>query len=223
MAVGQTAAHPQVLGQGIFQVGGHLFERTVHQPPELLRRQGADTLVHRDHAGAVQPLPGLPIICVPVAEQLVLRVDQPQSARVAPLRRAVQKDPLAREERRLQIRLIHPQGPERARVVSQQHLEQREAAAAGVPQTGADHPPPDRGGLARPQIAGRDEAAAIFVAERKPVEEIVAGAQSRPFELCRPAGADPLQETQLGAKVRTVRRSWLPVLHGRSHPAFTAR
>jgi hypothetical protein len=39
------------------------------------------------------------------------------------------------------------------------------------------------------------------------MEEIVAGAQPRPFELRRPAGADPLQETQLDVKVGTGGRS----------------
>ena len=224
LAIREMAPQPEVHGQRIVEIGRHLPERVVHQPPKPLRRQGADTLVHGHHAGAVQSRPGLLLpAALPFVQYLVLRVDQPQPPRVSPLRRSVELDPLARRERGLQIRLVHPHGPKRARIVPRQHLEQREAPAAGMPQTRADHPAADRGGFSRPQIAGTDEAAAILVAERKPVEKIVAGTQPGPLELRRTTGTDPLQETQRGPEVRTGGRSSLPTHHGRSHPAFTAR
>ena len=233
-AIGQSPARTEAGGQRIVEVGRQLRERPLNQHPKLPGRQGANAFVHRHDPGAVQRAAGLPpvrpvppgrllLVAVTVAEQLVLGVGQPQAAGVPPLRRAVEQDPLPRRERRLQVRLVHPHRAKRARVVPQQHLEQREAAPAGLPQPGADHRAADRGGLARPQVAGTDQPAAILVAEGKPVEEIVRGAQPRPLELRRPAGTDPLQETQLRAKTRTGGRGRLCTHHGPSRPALTAR
>ena len=201
-AIRQAQAGAEARRQGIVEVGRQLFQRPVHQPPKLLRRQGSDALVHRDHAGAVQPPPGLSTVAplLPAVEQLVLRVAQPQPAGLAPFGGAVEQDRLPRREHRLQVRLVHPDRPERAGFVAQQHLEQREAAAARMPQAGADHLPADGGGLASPQFAGAHEAAAVLVTEGEPVKKVVGRAQARPFEFRRPAGSDTLQETQLGVQ-----------------------
>ena len=233
-ALGQPPARQEAGGQGIVEVGRQLRERAVDQPPKLPGRQGAHPFINRHDASAVQraglprivrpvPVCRLVLIAAAVAEPLVLGVGQPQAAGFPPLRRAVQQDPLPRRERRLQVRLVHPHRAKRARVVPQQHLEQREAAAAGLPQPGADHPATDRGGLARPQGAGANEAAAVFVAEGKPMEEIVRRAQARPLELGRPAGTDSLQETQPDAKARTGRRGRLRTHHGPSRSGLIAR
>ena len=62
---------------------------------------------------------------------------------------------------------------------------------------GADHISTKRGRLARPQVDGPPKPAPVLKTDREPMQEIVDGAQSYPFDLRRAPRAYTLQIPQL--------------------------
>ena len=87
----QRVARPQCGRQRILQLQGQLLQHTVDQPAKLFRRQRADALVDRNDAASVNAFVVVPLC---VADQLILRVRQPQAARLTPFHLAVERDPL---------------------------------------------------------------------------------------------------------------------------------
>ena len=83
-----------------------------------------------------------------------------------------------------------------AAAVVDQRFEDLEPGPPRRAQAAAEHAAGDRRGLARLQRRDRLKAAAIFVAERKAVEEIFDGDEAGVLEIGGAAGTDAFQELQ---------------------------
>ena len=139
------------------------------------------------------------------AQDLVLRILQLQAVRCQ-FELAEEDDPLVRMEDVVQERLVEPDRAQRAGLVPHHHLEDLEPRTPRRPQAAADHFPDDRRRHARAQRGDRLERAAVLVADRKPVKQILDGGEADALEVGGAARADPLHELERGLQVES--RSW---------------
>ena len=105
-------------------------------------------------------------------------------------------DVLAALEDVLQVRLVQPHRAQRSGAVVDRRLEDLEPGAPRRAQAADQHAAGDGGGLSRFQRRDRLQAAAIFVAERKSVEQIFDGDQAGVLEIGGAARSDAFQELQ---------------------------
>ena len=164
----------------------------------------AVTLPVFSYTGTIRP--GMDRFAVLVVEDLVLRVGQLQTAVTAHLDSAEQARPAARATNTSRrngwfshVARIEPLGS----VTSASKILKPGRRVDRRPQL--ETRPDDRGDLAGPQRRNRLKAAAIFVADRKPVQQIFDGEKADAFEIGG-AGADALEELQ-GRRRFTVDRS----------------
>jgi hypothetical protein len=174
----------------IGQVGRQPLQRVVHEPPLHLRRNRAGALVHRDDAT------GMNRLAVFLVQDLVLRVGELQAGRAAHLHGAVQDHVLASCKDVLQKRLIQPCGTQRSAAVVDRHLENLEAGAARRTQAARDDPSGDRRPLAGLQRRDRLEAAPVFVAKGKAIEQIFDREEAGVLEVGSAPRSNTLEELQ---------------------------
>ena len=183
----QLKPRGDVVRQRLGQTGRQTLERVEHDVPLHPGGDRARFLVHRHDPTGVH---GLALFLV---EDLVLWVRQ-LHRRAVQFDAAVQDNPLPAHEDVAQVRLIQPHNPQRSAAVVDDRLENLEATAPGESNAAREDPPADRGGSAGLQRANGLQAAAIFVPERKPVQEILDGDEADTFEIGRTPRPDTLEE-----------------------------
>ncbi len=94
----------------------------------------------------------------------------------------------------LQERLVHPDGENRTRAVADERLENLETRPAGGAHPAALHPAADGHLLAGFEGRDRLQMTAIFIAQRKPVEEVFDGGQADALEICRAPRSNAFQK-----------------------------
>jgi ABC-type transporter Mla subunit MlaD len=109
---------------------------------------------------------------------------------------AEQDDALVRLEDVVEERLVEPDRAQRAGAVAQEQLEDLEPGAAGRPDAAADDLADDRRRLAGAQRRDRLEVAAILVADRESIEEVLDGVETDAFEIGGAPRADTFQVLQ---------------------------
>ena len=140
-----------------------------------------------------------------IVQDFVLRVGDLETGSAAHLDRSVQDEALAAHEDFAQERLIQPDGAQRpSTAIVDRRLEDLESRPPGRSETADGDPPGDRSVLARLQRRDRLQAASIFVAERKAVQEIFDGDEADAFEVRGTTGPDALEELQ-GRRQKGVR------------------
>jgi hypothetical protein len=100
---------------------------------------------------------------------------------------------LAGSEHVAQERLVEPRRAESAGGVADQRFENLEARTAGGAQTAAQNPGAQRGNLPRLEAGNRLQPAAILVANRKPIEEILEAEEPGARQVGCPARTDAFQ------------------------------
>jgi hypothetical protein len=165
------------------------LERVVHQRALNLRRHTARSFVHRHDP------PGMNGFTLLVLDNLVLRVRELEAAAVrAQLHRAKEDDPLSRREHVAKERLVQPRGPNRARLVGDERFEDLEPGAPRRAETAAQDAAGHRRRVTRPEGRNRQEPAAVLVAEREAVEEILDRVQPRVRQIGCATRPDALEE-----------------------------
>src|SRR4029453_2235783 len=109
---------------------------------------------------------------------------------------AVQDDALAWMKDVGEERLVEPDRTHRAGAVAEEDFEDLEARAPRRTDTAAHHFSSDGGGVSRPQRGNRLEAAAIFVANWKAVEEVLDRGKTDAQQICGAPRSDSLQVLQ---------------------------
>ena len=189
---GQVQPQPDLVRQRIRQIGGHELQRIVHQAPLHLRRHRARSLVHRHDAAGVNRLPLF------VVQDFVLRIRELQAGRAAHFDRAEQDHVLSAREDVAQKRLVQPRRAQRPAAIVDRGLEDLETGSSRRAKAARQDAPRDGGNLSRTQRGDRLQAAAIFVANRKAIEEIFDGGQAGAFEIRGASRPDTLEELQRG-------------------------
>ncbi len=163
-------------------------------------------LVDRDDTAGVQRVvpaklvPGLPrladLACAAgLRQHFVLRVLELQAVR-RQLELAKEDDSLVRPEDVVEKRLVEPDGAERTGRVAHDQLEDLEARPARRADSAADDLADDRGRDARTKRRDRLECAAVFVADRESIEEILDGVEADALEIGGAPRADAFEELQ---------------------------
>ena len=186
----QVEPQPDGVRQRIGQLLRQPLERVVHQLALDLRGDAAGLLVDRYDPAGVHRL------AIRVVENLVLRIRQLQTAGTAHLGEAEQDDLLPAREHVAQERLVEPRHANRAAGVGDQRLENLEAGTPGRSQTAARDAAHDRRRLAGPKRRNRLKAAAIFVADGKPVQQVFDGEETDALEIGGATRTDAFEELQ---------------------------
>ena len=190
----QPKPSADLLGQKIRHVGRQPLQRLVHEPPLHLRRDGAGLLVDGHDAARVN---GLSFF---VVENLILRVRNLQGDRPAHFDRAVQHDTLPAHEDVPQVRLVQPHGAQRSAAVVDRGLENLEAGTPRGSKAARQHPAGDRRRLSGFQRGNRLQPAAIFIAQRKPVQQILDSRESRVLQVGGAPRPNAFQELKRGGQ-----------------------
>ncbi len=101
-----------------------------------------------------------------------------------------------RPEDVVEKRLVEPDGTQRAGAIADDQLEDLETRAPRRTDAAPDDVADDRGGDTRAQRRDRLECAAIFVADRKAVEQVFDRVQAHAFEIGGAPRTDPLEVLQ---------------------------
>ncbi len=109
---------------------------------------------------------------------------------------AEEDDALMGPEDVVEKRLVEPDRAQRTGAIADDQLEDLEARPARRANAAADDFAEDRGRDARPQRGDGLERAAIFVADRKSVEQVFDRVQADPLEIRRAPRTDPFEELQ---------------------------
>ena len=109
---------------------------------------------------------------------------------------AKEDDSLVRPEDVVEKRLVEPDRSQRPRAIAHDQLEDLEARQTRRANAAAHDFSEDRGRDAWPQFGDGCEGAAVFVADRKSVEQVFDRVQAHPLEVRRPPRPDPFEELQ---------------------------
>ena len=139
-----------------------------------------------------------------VIQQLVLRIRQLQPAAAAHLHHAKQHHVLPGLEHVAEERLVQPGRAQGAARIADECLEDLESGAAGRSKTAAEDAGRDRRGLSRPERRNGPELTAVFVSDRKPVQQVLDGLEAGALEVGGATRADALQKLQRRLEHRVV-------------------
>ncbi len=185
---GRPSLRAHGVRQQVRQFRRKALQRVVDEPPLHLRRHAPDLLVHGHDPAGVNRL------AVLVVEDLVLRVGQLQAAAAPHLDLPEQDDVLPAREDVAEERLVQPRHANGRRAVVDHRVENLEAGTPRGPEAAAQHAPGHGYGPGRLERSNRLEPAAVFVANRKAIEQIFERDQAGVLEIRRAPGSDPLQE-----------------------------
>ncbi len=171
----QLEARADVGRQQVWNLRRQLIQRLPDDAPLHVGRHGAGLLVERHDSRGPDRLEV-------VRHQLVLGVHEMQPRRVE-LHVAEDDDGQMRLEDVLQERLVHPRAADGAARVTNDRVKDpepaparhREVRALDLAEHGRTHP--------RPKGRDRLHVAAVFVAERKPIEQILDGGEAGALEV----------------------------------------
>jgi hypothetical protein len=227
----RVAALDQVLAdahrgrQRIGQLRRHRLQRLVHERALHLRRELARLLVHRhdppgvDRAAVERVTIAFapfvrsfdPIPLFDAFHQFVLRTLHLEPVR-GELELAEQDHALVRMEDVVEEGLVEPDGAQAPRPIADEHLEDPEPRPPRRPDAAAENLAEHRRRHAGTQLRDRLEMAAVLVARREPVKEILDRRQPRAPEIRRPPRPHAFQKLE-----RTLQR-----VHGSAHCTMTA-
>ena len=186
----QLEAQPNRVRKMIGKIRRQPLQRVVHQLALNLRRDAAGLFIHRHDPARVNRL------AILIVQDFVLRVRELQAAVPPHLDRPKQDDVLAAGEHVVQKRLIEPRHEDRPGPIVHGRVEDLEAGPARRSQMATENPAGDRGGLSGLERDDRLQAAAIFVADRKAIQQIFDGDEARVFEIGGTTRPDALEKLQ---------------------------
>ncbi len=193
-ALEQPVARGDRLRHGAGERPLELLQRPVHQIPLHSRREVRELAVHRDDPAGVDPLRVVRL------EELVVRVLEDHVAAVPVERRpAEHHGPPSLDEEALEVGLVVPDRANRAALVLELGLEDREAGAAR-PDQAAPRDAYREGRLGAARNEGRDpgERTPVLVAKRQDVEKVLDRLEAGLAEALRAPRADALEVPELG-------------------------
>ena len=195
----QSEPRQQVRRQHIVEIRRQPIERLPNQRALKFRPDRADLLVHGHDPTGVQAARFLRLVVR--AENLVVGIAEFDAAAPVELQLAVQHDAGAARQLVGEVHLVGPRGAQATGLVTNQRLEHLESLAPRPADLCLDDLADDGARLiAEAQRGDRGEPGAVFIAERKAVQQVLDVHQARAAQIRGAAGSDALEKLQRGCE-----------------------